>query len=925
MNPPEEKPSSKIGISGRLAGAFIHSKLTPLLMVAALLLGMAAILLTPREEEPQIVVPMADVFIPLPGSAPKEVEELLVRPVERKLAELPGVEYVYSIAKKGTAFFIVRFYVGEDFEKSLVDLYDKLMSNRDIFPPGAGDFTVKPRDINDVPVVTLTLWSGRYDGLALRRVADHLLEELKKIPDASGGFIVGGSKREVRVEPDPSRMKSHGVVPADLDRAIRTANRRLPSGSFERTDREIPVETGGFLGSREDVEDLVVGSAGGRPVFLRDVASVSDAAEEPDQYVWFGLGAGAESARPGQGTNAEYPAVTVALAKQRGTNAVNFSRAVLARVDALRGPLIPSDVHVTVTRDYGRTADEKANELLKHLLYAVVAVVVFLGLALGIREAGVVSIAIPLTLALTLFVSMMIGYTINRVTLFALIFSIGILVDDAIVVVENIYRHLRLTKIPHPDTAIRAVDEVGNPTILATFTVIAALLPMAFISGLMGPYMRPIPVNASLAMFFSLLVAFIVVPWFCRICTRKHPSEGMPDVEEKATVLGLYRRLLTPLLESRTKRTVFLAGVAVLLIASLSLFYFKLTIVKMLPFDNKSELQVVIDMPEGTALEETAKVTRALTDYVKTIPEATDYQAYVGTASPFNFNGLVRHYFLRDSQNVADIQVNLLEKHRRASQSHAIAKRIRPAIQAIAKDYKANVKIVEVPPGPPVQSVLVAEVYGPDDAARTRLAKRVRSVFENTKGVTDVDDSIEADQDRVRFEVDRVKAARSGISPGSVVDTVGLALGGETVGFLHLPDEKTPVRILIRLPRPLRSGTEALEQLALRNPSGGMISLSELVRAHREAEEKSIYHKNQKAVVYVTGDVTGREESPVYGILNIGRGLDQTDSAKPVAQYFAAQPASEEAPAIKWDGEWQITYETFRDMGIAFAAALVLI
>jgi multidrug efflux pump subunit AcrB len=927
-----------MGLSGRIARTFIDSKLTPLIMIASLLLGAIAVVATPREEEPQIVVPMADVFIPFPGATAGEVEELVVRPLERKLTEIRGVEYLYTTSEPGRALFIVRFYVGEEMEKSLVDLYDKLMSNRDLFPPGAGDFLVKPRDINDVPVVTLTLWSERYDDEQIRLVAQHLLEEIKKIPKTSNGFIVGGRQREWRIELDPGRLRSYALTPLEIAAAVRAANQNNPVGRFDRGNRESLVETGTFLPDRDALEQVVVGVSHGRPVFLRDVAEVIDGPEEPEHYVSFGNGpraetvhdAGRSSDRPVGATGREYPAVTVAVAKLPGANAVDVAQAVLKKVGELQGTLIPSDLHVTVTRDYGETADEKANELLTHLLYAVAAVVVFLGFVLGLREAGVVSLAIPLTLALTLFVSMMIGYTINRVTLFALIFSIGILVDDAIVVVENIYRRLSeagaRAETDHRQLAVEAVDEVGNPTILATLTVIAALLPMAFISGLMGPYMRPIPVNASVAMFFSLLVAFIVVPWFCRICYRRRPDANAPPAHGQGAGAALYARLLRPLLVRSGLRWLFLGGVALLLVASLSLFYFKFVVMKMLPFDNKSELQLVVDMPEGTTLEETGRAVRALSDYIATVPEVAHYQSYVGTASPFNFNGLVRHYFLRQGPNMADVQINLVDKRERAAQSHAIALRIRPPLDAIARRFGANVKVVEVPPGPPVQSVLVAEVYGPDEQSRIETAKAVRGAFDRTPGVVDVDDSIEADQTKYRLAVDKVKASLAGISTEEVVDTLRLALQGETVGLAHLPDEKSPVKILVRVPRPLRSGVQELEQIALRAPSGGTLPLSELLRVQEETEEQSIDHKNLKAVTYVTGDVAGSEDSPVYAMLNIGKRLDALHlPSKPPAQYYTHQPWSESRPAVKWDGEWQITYETFRDMGLAFGVALVLI
>ncbi|MBI3608694.1 MAG: efflux RND transporter permease subunit, partial [Nitrospirae bacterium] len=725
---------TSLGVAGRIARAFADSRLTPLSMVAVLLLGAAAIVLTPREEEPQIIVPMADVFIPFPGASAGEVEEQLTKPLERKLSEIRRVEYVYSISQSGMSLIIVRFRVGEDLEKSLVDLYDKLMANQDLIPVGAGPFQVKPRDINDVPIVTVTLWSERYGDDQLRRVADHVLEEIKKIPKTSGGFVAGGRPRRLRIELDPARLSTHALTPLEVADRIGGANLQRIVGRLQAENRELVVEAGGFLSSREAFEGLVLRASREGVVRLGDVATVRDEAEEVSRYAWFGAGPAA-SAKGVQSRDGLFPAVTVAVAKQPGANAVTVAREVTATVDRLKGTVIPSDVHATVTRDYGATANEKSNELLEHLLIAVIAVVLFLGFALGVREAGVVALAIPLTLGVTLFVSLLIGYTINRVTLFALIFAIGILVDDAIVVVENIYRHLRLGRQPPMQATIAAVDEVGNPTILATLTVIAALLPMAFISGLMGPYMRPIPVNASIAMLASLLVAFIVVPWFCRICHHEgtEPTERDADAPiDESRLYRFYRRLLTPLIARRGMRWAFFGAVAVLLVASFSLFANRAVIAKMLPFDNKSEFEIVIDMPEGTTLETTAEAARALGRYVATIPEVTDFQVYVGTPAPFTFNGLVRHYFLREEPHQAEIQVNLIDKHERAAQSHEIARRIRPDVERLAKAHGAVVQLVEMPPGPPVQAVLVAEVYGPDEGARRATAAVVSRAFADT-------------------------------------------------------------------------------------------------------------------------------------------------------------------------------------------------
>jgi multidrug efflux pump subunit AcrB len=924
--------SYRPGLSGRIAALFLTSKLTPLFILGALLLGLFAVLVTPREEEPQIIVPMADVWLPFPGASAKVVEEQLTKPFERKISEIKGVEYVYSISRLGGALIIVRFYVGQPTENSLVDLYDKLMSNQDLLPPGAAPALVKPKDVNDVPIVTLTVSSERYGEFELRRVADEILEEVKKVPGTSTGFLVGGRSRELRVQIDPARLKAYALTPLDVAAVIRNENQASPTGRFESRNQSFLVETGRFIRSKDDLESLVVGVSEQRPVYLRQVAEVMDGPAEATSYVWSGQGPARRSAA-GLKVNLPLPAVTVAVAKQAGTNAVTVATDVIRKVEDLKGVIIPTDVQVTVTRNYGETAREKADELLWHLGVAVTAVVAFLGIVLGPRPAFVVSIAIPLTLSLTLFTSMLIGYTINRVTLFALIFSIGILVDDAIVVVENTYRHLTMCSRSHDEASIQAVDEVGNPTILATFTVIAALLPMAFVSGLMGPYMRPIPVNASIAMFFSLLVAFIVIPWFCRTCYSAGIAiKGLDhEASEQGRMARLYRRLLNPFLAHPMLASGFLSVVALLLLGATLLFYTRHVVVKMLPFDNKSEIQLVVDMPEGTTLEETARVTQALGQYVSTVPEVRDYQAYVGTASPFNFNGLVRHYYLREQPHEADVQINLVAKHDRDAQSHEIARRLRPSIQDIARQYGANVKIVEVPPGPPVQSVLVAEVYGPDYARQIATARGIRNLFEATVGVVDVDDYTAADQVKYVFTVDRAKAARAGIPSDDIVRTLRMAMQGAQVGLVHMPHEKGPVQIMLRLPSAERTGLERISEIGLRTNTGGMVPLSELLTLEQTVQDQAIYHKNQKPVVYVVADVGGpgaeNAESPVYGVLGVGKLLDsyRPSEGYQVQQYYASQPWSEERLSMKWDGEWHITYETFRDMGIAFAMAMLLI
>jgi multidrug efflux pump subunit AcrB len=915
-----------IGISGRIAKAFIQSKLTPLLVAAALLMGVFAVMVTPREEEPQIVVPMIDVFVSYPGATPKEVEERVTFPMEKFLWEIKGVEYVYSIVKPGYNLTIVRFYVGEKMEDSLVKLYNKLMSNYDIIPPGVSQPLVKPKSIDDVPILALTLWSDKpqYTGYELRRIAMQLGEDIKKGQYVSEISVIGGQRRQVLITLDPQSLQARHISAFQVMTMLQQANVVIPSGSFPEGNREIVVQTGRFLGDAADVGNIVVNVDAGRPVYMRDVAKITDGPEEAANYVFMGLG----PAAPRRGLKADpagqYEAVTLAISKKKGANASVVAEDALLKVNALKGNLIPSDVRVTVTRDYGETAKEKSNELLYHMLIATVSVIVLIALALGRREAIVVAVAVPVTLALTLLINYLYGYTLNRVTLFALIFSIGILVDDAIVVVENINRHFRMHTI-EPLTAILAVDEVGNPTILATFTVIAALLPMAFVSGLMGPYMRPIPVGASAAMLFSLLVAFIVSPWLAYIVLKN--VRHQPGHEEGKGLQSLYGRLLGPLIDEPKKRMMFYAVILGLLVLTIVLLPLKAVTVKMLPFDNKSELQVIIDMPEGKTLEETAALTREMAEYLKTVPEVTDYQAYVGTASPYNFNGLVRHYYLRRGSNVADIQVNFVSKGDRKAQSHDIAKRLRPGLKKIGDTYAARIKVAEIPPGPPVLSTLVAEIYGPDTARQVEIAKKIRRIFERTEGVVDVDWFVEDDQKKVSLEVDQEKSSLNGISTFSVAQSIHIALGGAAAGLVHMDREKEPVEIMLRMPLDQRSDLNRLLSLTVPTPSGGFVPLSELVRVRDGLEEKTIYHKNLKRVTYVTGDVAGKEESPVYAIMTMKDAISQMKLPEGYAmkQYSSVQPWLEEKYSMKWDGEWHITYEVFRDLGAAFAVVLVII
>lgn len=916
-----------IGISGKIAKAFIRSKLTPLMVIAALLMGLFAVFVTPREEEPQIVVPMVDVFVSYPGATPKEVEERVTLPMEKLLWEIKGVEYVYSIVKPGQNLTIVRFYVGENMEDSLVKLYNKLMSNYDRIPPGVSQPMVKPKSIDDVPILALTLWSASpgYTGYELRRIALELCGELKKDANVSEFSVIGGQKRQVRLTLDPQRLRAYNLSALQIMQSLARANVIIPSGSFPSGNRETIVETGSFLTTAEEVGNLVVHVANGRPVYLRNVAAVADGPAEAANYVFMGLGPAAAKKGLTGNAAAQAEAVTIAIAKQKGANASVVADEALKKTAALKGTLIPSDVQVTVTRNYGETAKDKSDELLEHMLIATISVIVLIALFLGWRESLVVAVAVPVTLALTLLINYLYGYTLNRVTLFALIFSIGILVDDAIVVVENINRHFRMRKI-EPLTAVLAVDEVGNPTILATFTVIAALLPMAFVSGLMGPYMRPIPVGASAAMLFSLLVAFIVSPWLSYIVLKKvrHKGSGEPR-EDKS--YGLYEKMLGPLIDAPKKRVIAFAAVGGLLLLALLLVPLKQVTLKMLPFDNKSELQVIIDMPEGRTLEDTAAVTRALSEYLKTVPEVTDYQAYVGTAAPYNFNGLVRHYFLREGSNVADIQVNFVGKSDRQAQSHDIAKRLRPELKRIADRYGARIKMAELPPGPPVLSTLVAEIYGPETSRQIEIARQVRDIFEKTEGVVDVDWFVEDDQRKLSFVVDRARAAQSGVTTDAIAESVRIALGGSVAGVVHLDREREPVEIFLRMPFAERADLRQLQTLMVPSASGQAVSLGELTAVREGIGEKTIYHKNLKQVTYVIGDVAGTEESPVYAILKMKDAIAGLKLAEGYAlkQYSSAPPWLTTRYAMKWDGEWHITYEVFRDLGIAFAVVLVII
>ena len=916
---------TRLGIAGRVARAFIDSKLTPLIVVASLLLGVFAVRMTPREEEPQISVPMIDIYLPMPGSSPLEVQERVVKPYESKLWEISGVEYLYSMSRPGMGIITARFKVGENMEESLVKLCNKVQNSQGILPLGAGQPQVVAKSIDDVPIVALTVWSERYDRSTLRRVAREIADELKKTANVAEVEIKGGPLRQLRVILDSARMAGYGISPLQVAGVLKSANRVLPSGSFRESNREVIVETGAFLAGAETVRQIVVGIHNNRPVYLSDIASVIDDAGEPEDYTFMGLGPAAGERELSGNRHKDYPAVTISVAKRKGANATWVADDLLKKVEFMKGKVIPSDIQVTVTRNYGETAREKNNELLFHMFLAAISVTILIAMFMGWRAGAVAAIAIPVTLALTMLIFYLIGYTLNRITLFALIFSIGILVDDAIVVVENVHRYFTTTLMKPIDAAIKAVDEIGNPTVLATFAVIASILPMGFVGGLMGPYMRPIPVGASMAMLLSMFIAFIVTPYFAyRLMRGAHHGTGEELTESRLTLF--YRHWMGRLLHERRLRSGFLALVAGLLLASCSLVYFKAVTVKMLPFDNKNELQVIVDAPEGTSLEHTARIVREMGDALRTVPEVTDFQIYIGTSSPFNFNGLVRHYFLRKGPNLADIQVNLMHKGGRKEQSHDIAKKMRPLLKAVADRYGARVKIAEIPPGPPVLSTLVAEVYGPSDKERAGIAGRTREIFTATEGVVDVDWYRESDQTKLAISVDREKAALAGIPVDQIARTLGIALKGLDAGLLHIPREKDPVAINIRLAESQRSSEAALSSINLKGPQG-VVPLSQLVTISRVSEEKTLYRKNLKNVIYVIGDVAGVIEAPVYAILKMQKqiaALPTVDGSK-VEILASRQPWSEEKIGMKWDGEWHITYEVFRDLGIAFGAVMVLI
>ncbi|MES2305219.1 MAG: efflux RND transporter permease subunit [Gemmatimonadota bacterium] len=908
-----------MGIAGRMAAAFLRSKLTPLVTIASLAVGVLAIIATPREEEPQISVPMIDVIAAYPGASPEEVENQRTRPIEKLMWEIPGMEYVYAMASEGMTLVTVRFKVGENQDRAASRVFTKLASAADLAPPGALPPLVKPHSIDDVPILALTLHSTRYSSDALRTVAAHLADELATIPDLAHIELIGGKPTQLRVTLDPERLAASGVTPGEVMQALRAGNLQLSAGEFAAADQVMLVTVGAPIRTAADAGDVVVANRGG-PVYLRNVATITVAPGEATDYV----------THAARGT-AEEAAVTLAIAKRPGVNATDVARAALARMAQARLRLLPADIAVDVTRNYGETASEKANELILHLLLATLSVTALVGIFLGWREAAVVLVAVPVTLALTLFVYYALGYSLNRITLFALIFSIGILVDDAIVVVENIYRHMQMGDRSPEAAAIEGVDEVGNPTILATFAVIAAILPMALVTGMNGPYMRPIPVGASAAMLASLGVAFIITPYLALRVLRGHvhtvPSvaEGSRARKAASRFATGYARLMTSLMERKRSWQAFYAGIGALLLLSIGLVVVKVVEVKMLPFDNKSEFQVILDLPEGTTLERSNAAASAVATWLRTVPEVVSTETYAGTAAPFNFNGLVRHYFLRRGANVADVQVNLLPKGDRHRQSHDIAVGVRFAVDSIAREFGANAKIAEIPPGPPVLSTLVAEVYAANDSARLAAATRVKAIMESTPGVVDVDWSVVAPQGRLRFRVDRARAADAGVTVEQISQVLTLALSGANAGSATAPTSREGVDIVTRLDRNRRSDVQALLAVPVAT-SHGATPLARFVTVDSTTRLPVRMRKNLRPVIYVTGEVAGTIKSPVYAILALNRRLDSLrQPGATIARYNATAPTRLDETALKWDGEWQVTIEVFRDLGIAFAGVLLLI
>ena len=914
------------GFSGRIAEFFINSKLTILLMIALMIIGVYSSTLIPREEEPQIIVPMADVMVGYPGASPAEVENRVVKPLEKIISNIKGVEHVHSMAMNGRAMIIVQFYVGQDTERSYVKLYDELMKNKNIFPKGVYEPMVKTRSIDDVPMLGLTLWSEKYDDYQIRQISEEVTSEIKKIKDVSLTSVIGGRARQLKVILDKDKMAESNVDALGVMQMIQANNGSSQSGSFSSNDQEFLLTTGQFLASQEDVENLVVGTSQNMPVYLKQIAKVEDGASSPSNYVSFGYANNTEKAKKFKD---EYPASTISISKVKGADAMKISEQILEKVEQLKKTIIPNDVHVEVTRNYGETASHKVSELLMHLGVAILAVTVLVMLAMGWRGGLVVFFSVPLTFALTLFSYYMLGYTLNRITLFALVFVVGIVVDDSIIIAENMHRHFHMKKLPFKQAAIFAINEVGNPTILATFTVIAAILPMAFVSGMMGPYMSPMPIGASIAMMLSLFVALTITPYlgFHLLKVKDEKEHKEEQGLETGWIYKFYKKIEQPLLDNSKRRWKMLGITVVLLMISVMAFFTKWVAVKMLPFDNKNEVQVVIDMPEGTTLERTNAVAKEVAQYLKTVPEMVNYQSYVGSSAPITFNGLVRHYDLRGGSNMADIQVNLLHKEDRSEQSHDVAKKIRPEIQKIGKKYGANIKIVEVPPGPPVLSTIVAEIYGPNYEDQLKVADQVQKILQNTDDVVDVDWMAEAPQTEFKLVADKEKSMLNGVAPAQIVGNVTYLLGEHPVSYLYDEKSNQPVNIVMKLSDADKTNLQDITSLKVKGQQGNMVPVADLVKVEKDSLAKTIYRKDQKRVAYVLADMAGGLESPAYAILGMENKLKniKLPTGYKLNELYMKQPDDESDFTVKWDGEWQITLEVFRDLGAAFAVVIIII
>ncbi|AMC10477.1 multidrug transporter AcrB [Lutibacter profundi] len=914
------------GISGKIAHIFINSKLTILLMIALMAIGIYSSFLIPREEEPQIIVPMADVLVGYPGASPKEIESRIIKPLEKVISNIKGVEHIHSIVMNGQAMMVIQFYVGENTEDSYLKLYDELMHHQGMLPKGASQPLVKTRAIDDVPMLGLTFWSKDYTDFQLRQIAEEVTSEIKKVKDVSITKVIGGRNRELKVVLDMDKMAELNIDPLSIMQMINANNSSSQSGSFVNNDQEYLITTGKFLNSADDVKNLVVGISKNTPIYLKQVATVIDGPETPRSYVSFGYGKGNEFFNKNQG---EYPAVTISVAKVKGADAMKISEKILAKVDFLKENLIPNDVHVDITRNYGETASHKVGELLLHLGVAILAVTILVMLAMGWRGGLVVFFSVPLTFALTLFSYYLLGYTLNRITLFALVFVVGIVVDDSIIIAENMHRHFKMKRLPFMQAAIYAINEVGNPTILATFTVIAAILPMAFVSGMMGPYMSPMPIGASIAMILSLFVALTVTPYLgYHLLQEKEKQQGKKEKGIKTNwIYKIYEKTERPFLDNKIKRWTMLGSIALLLAISIGMFFTKSVAVKMLPFDNKNEFQIVVDMPEGTTLERTAAVTKEIAQIVSTIPEVVDYQNYIGTSSPITFNGLVRHYDVRAGSNMADIQVNLLHKSERDLQSHDIAKIVRTKLKKLSKKYNANIKVVEVPPGPPVLSTLVAEVYGPNYKEQINVAKQLKDILKNTANVVDVDWMVEAPQTEYKLIVDKEKAMLNGIAPQQIVENLTYLLKEYPISNLYDENSFNQVAIVMGLNDSDKTSLQNILNLKIRSKQGNVIPISDLVKVVKDTLQKTIFRKDQKQVVYVTADMAGGLESPVYAILGMKEKLQKIKLPKgyKLNELYMEQPSDESNFTIKWDGEWQITLEVFRDLGTAFLVVILII